>query len=284
MKKVIDSFFASNWLRIKIFLSILRSRFINEMDLEMQLSMAGIHADFAQEKKPLHRAVGISRKDTIIIAMLVNIALLAVLFATASRQTHSAPLAKVEPVVARFETVSQVALAPAQPQPKAKEPIDEIDELLKSYALKTAKPAVVEVKSAPEVAVKADVPRIEPLVVAANTPKTHFVEVKVKKGDVLSRIARLHNVKVEDLIVLNGLESAHLKIGQTLKIPTTKVPATSQKQVNDLVAEYYIVKEGDSPWKIAKKCRISVDDLLRLNNLDETKARNLKIGQKLRIR
>lgn len=248
----------------------------------MQLSMAGIPTDFAQEKKPLQRAVGITRKDTIIIAMLVNIALLAVLFATASRQSHIVVPSKVEPVVARFETVSQVALAPAQP--KAKEPIDEIDELLKSYALKTAKPAVDQIKPAPEAVAKAVLPSHEPLVTTPSAPKTQLIEVKVKKGDVLSRIARLHNVKVEDIIILNGLESANLKIGQTLKVPTTKVAVPSQKQANDLVAEFYIVKEGDSPWKIAKKCRISVDDLLRLNNLDEAKARNLKIGQKLRIR
>lgn len=248
----------------------------------MQLSMAGIHADFAQEKKPLHRAVGISRKDTIIIAMLVNIALLAVLFATASRQTHITTPTRVEPVVARFETVSQVALPPAQP--KVKEPIDEIDELLKSYALKTAQPPVSEVKANPEVALKVDMPAAQIVNAPEKASKAPYIEVKVKKGDVLSRIARLHNVKVEDIIVLNGLESAQVKIGQVLKVPAIKAKDALPKQSNDLVAEFYIVKEGDSPWKIAKKCRIEVDDLLRLNNLDESKARNLKIGQKLRIR
>lgn len=237
----------------------------------MQLSMAGIHTDFAHDKRPSHKAVGVSRKDTIIIAMLVNIALLAVLFATASRTSQNSStsqiiaIPKVEPVVARFETISQVS----KPIAQVKEPVDEIDEILKSYAQKTIKPAVVEVKSVPEVIKETVLPR--------SLTGNNYLEVKVKKGDVLSRIAKQHNVKVEELIILNGLDSAKLKIGQVLKVPK----AQSSPQT---MAEMYVVQDGDSPWKIAKKCRIQVEDLLRLNNLDEEKAKNLKIGQKLRIR
>ena len=47
---------------------------------------------------------------------------------------------------------------------------------------------------------------------------------------------------------------------------------------------YYVVKAGDNPWKIAKKFHLSFEKLLQLNHLDEAKARNLKVGQKLRIR
>jgi LysM repeat protein len=230
----------------------------------MQLSTAGIHPDFAQEKRPLRRAVGVSRKDTIIIAMLVNIALLAVLFATATRQNHNnLPLDRVEPVVTRFETVSQVAKPAALP----KEPVDEIDEILKSYAIQAkVTPQVVE-KPAP-----APAPAVVPT-------KQNYVEVKVKKGEALSRIAKQHNVRLEDLIILNGLESSKIRAGQVLKVPTS----TNKVQIATPTSEFYVVQTGDSPWKIAKKCKISVDELLRLNNLDEEKAKNLKIGQKLRI-
>jgi hypothetical protein len=47
---------------------------------------------------------------------------------------------------------------------------------------------------------------------------------------------------------------------------------------------YYTVKAGDNPWKIAKKFHLSFERLLQLNHLDEAKARNLKIGQKLKIK
>ncbi len=46
---------------------------------------------------------------------------------------------------------------------------------------------------------------------------------------------------------------------------------------------YYTVQSGDNPWKIAKKYHISYEKLLELNKLDEAKAKNLKIGQKLLI-
>lgn len=244
--------FCRKWLRIKIFLSIVQSRFTIEMDFEMQLSMAGIHPDLVQEKRLSNRAVGVSRRDTIIIAMLVNIALLAVLFATATRKTEIALPVKLEPVIAKVDSVSQVA-KPAAILPQTKAPVDEIDELLKSYAIKTQ-------------------PSVAPKVVEA-APQVKTCDVIVKKGDVLSRIAKKHNVKVEDIIVLNNLQSANLKVGQTLKVPSQAV-----------ASEFYVVQDGDSPWKIAKKCRISVEELLRLNSLDEDKAKNLKIGQKLKIR
>ena len=57
--------------------------------------------------------------------------------------------------------------------------------------------------------------------------------------------------------------------------------ATKGKETGDM---FYIVKAGDNPWKIAKKYHLSFEKLLQLNRLDEAKARNLKIGQKLRIR
>ncbi len=224
----------------------------------MQLSIAGIHTDFTREKKAPKRPQGVSRKDTIIIAMLVNIALLAVLFATANRPQTNAALARVEPVVQQFETISQVEkTAPVQ----VKAPVDEIDELLKSYAQKA------HIETPAPKAEEKPIPKV-------NVP---YIEVSVKKGDVLSRIARKYNVKVEEIIVLNNLDSAKVKVGQLLKIPQAHAS-------NEPIGDSYVVQEGDSPWKIAKKCRIEVEELLKLNNLDEAKAKNLKIGQKLRIR
>lgn len=45
----------------------------------------------------------------------------------------------------------------------------------------------------------------------------------------------------------------------------------------------YTIQPGDNPWKIARKFHISFEKLLELNGLDEAKARNLKIGQTIRI-
>ncbi len=59
-------------------------------------------------------------------------------------------------------------------------------------------------------------------------------------------------------------------------------PSPENKNIKD--AKYYIVKHGDNPWTIAVKNKIKVEELLRLNNLDESKAKKLKPGDQLRIK
>jgi LysM repeat protein len=48
--------------------------------------------------------------------------------------------------------------------------------------------------------------------------------------------------------------------------------------------DYYTVKVGDNPWTIAMKHHMKVEELLRINSLNEEKARKLKPGDRLRIR
>ena len=47
--------------------------------------------------------------------------------------------------------------------------------------------------------------------------------------------------------------------------------------------QYYTLKSGDSPWKIAKQFEIDVSTLMELNELDEETARKLKIGDRVRV-
>lgn len=47
--------------------------------------------------------------------------------------------------------------------------------------------------------------------------------------------------------------------------------------------ETYIIKQGDNPWKIAKRYGISFEELIEMNSLDSKKAKNLKIGQQIRV-
>lgn len=59
-------------------------------------------------------------------------------------------------------------------------------------------------------------------------------------------------------------------------------PLKKEKEGDE--SSMYIIKSGDNPWKIARKFHISFEKLLELNNLDEAKAKNLKIGQRIKIR
>lgn len=94
----------------------------------------------------------------------------------------------------------------------------------------------------------------------------------VKSGDSLWSIAKKYGVSVSDIKDTNGLTSSMLKIGQVLKIPT--------KQENSQATNVYVVKKGDSLYKIARNYDTSVNEIMKLNNLTSTA---LSIGQRLNI-
>ena len=89
----------------------------------------------------------------------------------------------------------------------------------------------------------------------------------VKKGDSLWSIAKKYNMTVDELKSINNLKSNLLSIGQRLKI-----------KKSDDNQNIYIVKKGDTLYKIANMYGTTVDNLKALNNL---KNNNLSIGQKL---
>ena len=92
----------------------------------------------------------------------------------------------------------------------------------------------------------------------------------VKSGDSLWKIANEYGVTVDELKKVNNLTSNFLNIGQILKIPTKEVESDN----------IYIVKSGDSLWKIANEYDVTVDELKNANNLTSNV---LSIGQKLVI-
>lgn len=95
----------------------------------------------------------------------------------------------------------------------------------------------------------------------------------VKKGDTLYGIASKYGINVNDLKNANNLTSNNLSVGMSLIIPNSN-------DVPDLDSDYYIVKAGDSLYKIANKYGMSVSELKELNNLSSNL---LSIGQKLKV-
>ena len=93
----------------------------------------------------------------------------------------------------------------------------------------------------------------------------------VKKGDSLWKIATSYGISVDELKKANNLTSNNLDIGQLLFIPS------EQKEETGIV---YVVKAGDSLWKIANSYGISVSELKSANNLISDL---LSIGQQLKI-
>lgn len=238
-----------------------------------------------------------SRRDTIIIAVLINAGLLAILFVMAIHTDD-------EKVGERSEIEIAVVADPVPQQPNTMvtsnnnvHPIDEIDNVLGNLGVNEPLQPIVMEDQPTQKSSKTTVSENAVVNVAPPPLKTEdvsHVDVTVKRGDTLEKIAKANGTTVSAIKKANSLKSEKLKIGQILRIPVvskknsdksseTAVPPSLTK-VGDINAEYYTVKSGDNPWKIAKQFHVKFDDLLKLNNLDEEKARNMKVGDKIRIR
>ena len=93
----------------------------------------------------------------------------------------------------------------------------------------------------------------------------------VKKGDSLYSIAQKYNTTVDELKKLNGLTSNIINVGQVLKLP---------EKENIVDYDLYIVKKGDTLYKIANNYNISVNELKKINNLTSD---TLSIGDQLLV-
>lgn len=103
------------------------------------------------------------------------------------------------------------------------------------------------------------------------------LEHKVSKGETFYSISKKYSITVDELYKENGLSKDDLlKVGQVLKIPSKEGSVVSERQY-----DLYTVQKGDTLYHIAKINAITVDELKKLNSLED--ASSLKAGQKLKI-
>jgi peptidoglycan DL-endopeptidase LytF len=219
-----------------------------------------------------------NRRDTIILSIIVNAGLLVLLFATAVKSDRAPTQVHAE-TVAKSQKVQKKEEAPVVIAQKEREPLA-LEDFLQTPPPSKAKESLVD-----EIVIaKEDLPKaveIPKPVVKEEAPQ-NCVMVTVKKGDFLEKIAKAHNTSVAAIMKANKMSATNLKVGQVLQVPINdKNAETGQSSIE---ADYYVVKDGDNPWLIASKNRIRLDDLLKLNGLDEAKARKLRPGDRLKIR
>ena len=100
--------------------------------------------------------------------------------------------------------------------------------------------------------------------IAEKSPEVYVV----RNGDSLWTIANRFGTTTKSIISLNRLGSTRLSIGQQLKMPQTAVRTVSSSSSRPVLAGGYTVMKGDSPYTIAHKLGLSVEDLLRMNGLN----------------
>ena len=113
---------------------------------------------------------------------------------------------------------------------------------------------------------------------SSGTNPNNMFMYTVKKGDTLYKIAQKYNTTVQEIIKLNNLANTNLTIGQIIRIPETYTKEDAMILPNYI---NYIVKKGDSLYKIASQNNISIETLMKDNALTND---NLTIGQILKIR
>ena len=121
---------------------------------------------------------------------------------------------------------------------------------------------------------------------ASSAKGTHAVALyKVKKGDSLDKIAKKHNTTIGTLLKLNNMKITEaLYIGRKLKIPDTgNIKENGKKPVVAKSTKTYIykVKKGDTLDKIARKFKVSVVEVRRLNKIRRHDV--LYVNQKLKL-
>ena len=103
------------------------------------------------------------------------------------------------------------------------------------------------------------------LIVASNSFASN--NYTVKKGDTLYSISKKFDTTIKELKNLNNLSDNNLKIGASLKVPSTYTS--------------YTVKSGDTLGTIAVKNGLnSSKDLIEFNKLENA---NIRVGQKILI-
>lgn len=121
----------------------------------------------------------------------------------------------------------------------------------------------------------------------------------VEQGETLLDVAKRYNVSLTKLKEVNSLETTLVDAGQKLRIgnfdaieapdKNTAPSGTSNlessnaivNETESLYGNYYIVKNGNTLFSLARQFNLSVDELKKLNNLNSNL---ITIGQKLRVR
>ncbi len=121
---------------------------------------------------------------------------------------------------------------------------------------------------------------------------------RVRSGDVLGKIAQMHNVSVSNLREWNNLRGNMIHPGQKLNIYSSKPASkkTSQKsetkkqidssslpKTKDGKYQYHTVQKGDTLWDIAKLYKgVDMEQLKQLNA--DVNVKDLKQGQQIKIK
>jgi len=106
---------------------------------------------------------------------------------------------------------------------------------------------------------------------------------RVRRGDVLGKIAERHGVRLSDVRRWNNIRGSRIYAGQrlTLYVKSSNRAVASARTPISANGKVHLVQPGDSLWEISRKYQgLTVSKIKQLNNL---RSNSIKPGQKLII-
>ena len=199
-----------------------------------------------------------NRKDTILVAVLINLGVLLILFIS-SLKPHSAQewqaVKEEQKLESHTDKIARVDNTKTEIKQEtiSKEFTQAINEIFKS-----------DVKESSTDLAKSD-------------NKSTWLEQQEQIKVVKSTPAIAEEVKRS-----LAFEEKNIPLQNTTTKNTQVQIKEKKQQLSD--DHFYTVKNGDNPWTIATKNHIKVEELLKLNGLDDSKAKKIKPGDRLRIK
>ena len=121
-----------------------------------------------------------------------------------------------------------------------------------------------------------------------NVSEKNYDTYKVKSGDTLYGIAFAHGMTASEFLKINNIDDPNkykLYVGKTMYVAKSERAEKENNNNSNIQKEvqYYTVKSGDTLYGIAFQNDISVNEFLKLNNIDDPLKYKLRTGEKLKI-
>lgn len=121
-----------------------------------------------------------------------------------------------------------------------------------------------------------------------NVSEKNYDTYKVKSGDTLYGIAFSHGMTASEFLKINNIDDPNkykLYVGKTMYVAKSERAEKENNNNSNIQKEvqYYTVKSGDTLYGIAFQNDISVNEFLKLNNIDDPLKYKLRTGEKLKI-
>lgn len=110
-----------------------------------------------------------------------------------------------------------------------------------------------------------------------SNPEQNFKEIVIKRGDTLSKIAKEYNTSYQYLAKINNISNPNrIYVGEKIKVPVLE-----DEKIHDTSHRLYIVKRGDTLTKIAREYRLTVKEIVELNDISNPN--RIYVGEILRV-